>query len=100
MHLASNLKKLRHRLGDSQEEFGKRLGFGRSVIGKWETGLSEPTVAVLLALEDLAGVPFRRLANEPLADGDFLLDGSPAKDLVAELADLKGRVEVLEKSAR
>lgn len=95
MNLSKNIEILRRTLGDSQQAFGKRFGLGRSVVGKWESGTSEPSVAVLLALEDLSGVPFRRLVEEPLSHGDFVLNGQKA-GLRAELEDLKRRVERLE----
>ncbi|MCF8245512.1 MAG: helix-turn-helix domain-containing protein [Saprospiraceae bacterium] len=96
MSLGKNIELLRKWLGDSQLEFGKRFGLGRSVVGKWESGISEPSVSVLLVLEDLSGVPFRRLASEALSRADLFGGEGKGLDVAGEMADLKRRVERLE----
>jgi transcriptional regulator with XRE-family HTH domain len=95
-YLGKNIELVRRWLRESQTEFGTRLGVKRSAIGKWESGLSEPPVSALLSLEELSGVPFRRLASELLALSDLDTGEGKRMDLRGEIDELKRRVEQLE----
>lgn len=49
MVIATNqrIRKLRRELDLTQQEFAERIGVSRANIGKYETGISEPSAAVL-----------------------------------------------------
>jgi transcriptional regulator with XRE-family HTH domain len=70
-YLAQKLLKIRKTLdgGLSQEEIVKRLRvvkLNRTYISKYETGVLEPPLKVLLRYADLAGVYLEVLANDEL----------------------------------
>ena len=70
-YLAQKLFKIRKTLngGLSQEEMVKRLRVGklnRTYISKYETGVLEPPLKVLLRYADLAGVYLDVLASDEL----------------------------------
>lgn len=43
-------KELRRQLGLSQEEFGKRIGIGKSAVSKLENGENEPSEQTILSI--------------------------------------------------
>jgi transcriptional regulator with XRE-family HTH domain len=76
-YLAQKLLKIRKTLdgGLSQEEMVKRLRVGklnRTYISKYETGVLEPPLKVLLRYADLAGVYLDVLADDGLELPDEL----------------------------
>lgn len=58
----------RRRCGISQEELGARLNVSRQAVSKWETDLSVPDMAHLLALSREFSVPLSDLTATPEAD--------------------------------
>jgi transcriptional regulator with XRE-family HTH domain len=70
--LAQKLIQIRRTIdgGLSQEELVKRLGLERSIdrtyISKYETGILEPPLRVLLRYADLAGVHLEVIADDDL----------------------------------
>lgn len=44
------IKELRQQLGLSQEEFGKRIGIGKSAVSKHENGENEPSEQTILSI--------------------------------------------------
>lgn len=44
------IKELRRQLGLSQEEFGKRIGIGKSAVSKLENGENEPSEQTILSI--------------------------------------------------
>jgi transcriptional regulator with XRE-family HTH domain len=76
--LAQKLVNIRRTIdgGLSQEELVKRLGLKSSIdrtyISKYETGVIEPPLRVLLRYADLAGVHLEVLANDDLELPDKL----------------------------
>jgi transcriptional regulator with XRE-family HTH domain len=71
MHLSENLQSLRKRWKESQDDFGRRFGFGRGAVGKWEAGESEPPLAAMVEMERLSGVSILRLVTQELRADDF-----------------------------
>lgn len=77
-YLAQKLLKIRKRIdgGLSQEEMVKRLGLGsrlnRTYISKYENGVLEPSLKVLLRYAELAGVYLDVLADDELELPDKL----------------------------
>ncbi len=59
--LASNLRKLRKRIGLSQEELAARLGLNRGNIASYENGTAEPKLCNLLKISELFGVSIHDL---------------------------------------
>jgi transcriptional regulator with XRE-family HTH domain len=49
------IRALREGLGLSQAEFAARLGVTKQAVSRWETGLSEPSVAHLVKLVNVTG---------------------------------------------
>jgi len=76
--LARKLIQIRRTIdgGLSQEEMVKRLGLERSIdrtyISKYETGVIEPPLRVLLRYADLAGVHLQVIADDDLELPDKL----------------------------
>lgn len=66
MYLSKNLETIRKHLRENQSEFGERYGVGRSAVSKWEAGENEPPLRVLMALEELTGVPITRMLRDEL----------------------------------
>jgi transcriptional regulator with XRE-family HTH domain len=68
--LAEKLLKIRVALGISQPEIVKRLGVEGEItfkqISKYETGLREPTLLILLQYARIAGVSMESLADDKL----------------------------------
>lgn len=64
MALHDNLKKLRNRMGMSQELVAEQLGISRQAVTKWESGQSKPNAKNLQALAQLYQVS----SEELLAD--------------------------------
>lgn len=77
-HLAQKLLKIRQTIdgGLSQEEMVRRLGLGRRInrtyISKYENGVLEPSLKVLLRYAELAGVYLDVLADDELELPDKL----------------------------
>jgi transcriptional regulator with XRE-family HTH domain len=101
-YLAQNLLKIRKTIdgGLSQEEMVKRLGlpwkknFNRTYISKYEQGVLEPPLSVLLAYARLISITGRGEFLEALIDdGLEIPDDLPAAPAYGELKDLsKGKV--------
>ena len=51
----TEIRKLRERLGMTQEQFAGRLGTARETVARWEIGANAPVGLYLKALKDLAG---------------------------------------------
>ena len=69
-NLHSKLLEIRLRLGDSQNGMLRRLGlddeFKREYVSKWERGLLEPPLHVLLAYSDAANIFLEVLVRDIL----------------------------------
>jgi transcriptional regulator with XRE-family HTH domain len=68
--LAEKLLRIRVALGISQPELVKRLGVEGEItfkqISKYETGLREPTLLILLEYARIAGVSMESLADDKM----------------------------------
>lgn len=53
-YTAEQIRELRESLGESQTEFGKRLGYTQVHVSYLETGKKKPTKVLMLALETIA----------------------------------------------
>jgi transcriptional regulator with XRE-family HTH domain len=51
MELRARLKAVRLALGESQREFGDRIGVGEVQYNRWETGVRNPSRAAKIMLE-------------------------------------------------
>ncbi len=49
-----DIKRLRERLGMTQEQFAERLGVARETVARWEIGANAPRGLSLKALKELA----------------------------------------------
>lgn len=59
--LGETLKELRMKCNMTQEFVAEAIGVSRQAVSKWETGLSDPSTANLLALAKLYGVSAEEL---------------------------------------
>lgn len=66
--LADIIKKTRNDLGKSQEEFGKLFNppAAKSIISRWEKGVSVPSKNRLEKISNLSGIPIHLLKNTNL----------------------------------
>jgi transcriptional regulator with XRE-family HTH domain len=72
----------------SQGELARRIGVGRTRLGKWETGEHAPPIAHLVALKEVFGVSLDELVNGGVKE--------PAVALTAEeVAGAEKAIEVL-----
>lgn len=76
------IKELRQQLGLSQEEFGKRIGIGKSAVSKHENGENEPSEQTILSICREFRVNYFWLTE---GKGDVFV-GTP-KTVVDELAE-------------
>ena len=63
--LASNLRRLRRKSGDSQEAFALRFGFDRTHISGMERGVRNPTILVVERLAAALDVEPEDLLRRP-----------------------------------
>ena len=75
MYLAKNLRYLRLKSGFSQDYLAEQLGYkSYTTIQKWETGVAEPSLAVLDKLAKLYGYDLHELYAIDLESGQSLRD--------------------------
>jgi repressor LexA len=75
MYLAKNLRYLRLKSGFSQDYLAEQLGYkSYTTIQKWETGVAEPSLAVLDKLAKLYGYDIHELYATDLESGQSLRD--------------------------
>ena len=68
MTFSNNLRFLRKKFGYSQEFIAEKLGYKSfTTIQKWESGVSEPSVAKLKMLADLFHISMDELLNVDLS---------------------------------
>jgi len=63
MKFQSNLKKIRKRIGLSQQKLADDLGVVQGCIGNWETGRREPKVSDIIKLSNVLGVSTNELTG-------------------------------------
>ncbi len=54
MFTANDIRALRLAMGNTQAEFGEKLGVPVSTVSNWETGRSHPRFAAMAKLNELA----------------------------------------------
>ena len=64
-----NIRKYRKAAGLSQEDFAMRLSVVRQTVSKWEKGLSEPDVHMLLKIAEVLDIPVIELLGSGNATG-------------------------------
>lgn len=64
-HLGRNVASLRHARGWSQAQFGRMAGLPRSTVTQIESGDSNPSLKILLALASALHVPLEELLAPP-----------------------------------
>jgi DNA-binding XRE family transcriptional regulator len=64
--LSKNLKKLRHKLGISQEHLSAMIGIKRPTYSAYEEYRSEPNIKTIIALSALFGVTIDDLLTKEL----------------------------------
>lgn len=84
--LANNIKKIRKDLGLTMEEFGKKFKHEahKSIVSKWEKGLTKPSNERLKEIADLGNISINQLLY-----GDFLgeLQSISSKEVINILND-------------
>ena len=66
MSLGNKIKEIRINEGLTLEQFGNILGTSKSVVSKWERGVTKPNKARLKHIADLAGISATELLSKPL----------------------------------
>ncbi len=89
-NLADNLRYLRARRELTQAQLAKRAGLPRTTVANAETGLANPTLAVLSALADALQLSIEELLSTPQASCRLYPKGS----LPLEKKGRGGKVEV------
>ena len=64
MTLGEKLKFLRERVGLTQQELGRIIGYNFRVVSKWEKDLSIPNAKVAYQLANVFGEPIENILNE------------------------------------
>ncbi len=76
--LANNIRYLRKKNNFSQEFVAEKLGYKTyTTIQKWETGVSEPSIAKLKEFADLVGVDVNDIINTNMEIDDLSLPNIP-----------------------
>ena len=70
--IASRIKGVRKKAGDTQFSLAERLGVAQRTVSNWETGINEPPYVMLIKIADIYGVTT-----------DYLLDRAPLPNLYA-----------------
>lgn len=76
--LGNKIKEIRINEGLTLEQFGNILGTSKSVVSKWERGVTKPNKARLKHIADLAEMSVTELLSKPLSQYS-------SKELLAEL---------------
>ena len=66
MIVARNIKRLRKKMGLSQQQLADALGFWQTNITGWETGRNEPSLFSLILLADFFGVTLDELCKKEI----------------------------------
>lgn len=74
MYYSKNLRYLRLRRKSTQSDIGKHLGIGKTAIGAYESGETEPPIHKLEALGKLFDVDLPTLMFADLSKGESYLD--------------------------
>jgi transcriptional regulator with XRE-family HTH domain len=61
--ISAKIKAMRDQLGWSQVELSRRMSLTQPTISDWESGKKLPTVANLIRLAELFGMPFSALVD-------------------------------------
>jgi len=72
MYLASNLKFLRKKTGQTQDALGSAANIGRTTIANYEAGISEPNLETLLTFSNLFGISLDELLSKNMAQNPLL----------------------------
>lgn len=106
MYLKENIRFIRkEHLQQTQEKFAETFGVTRQTISQYEGGYAQPDIEFLLKLEEISGVPFRKICLKKLRAEDFaiVLSTSNEDRLVKwneepgeYKVELEGRVKKLE----
>lgn len=64
--LGNKIKEIRINEGLTLEQFGNILGTSKSVVFKWERGVTKPNKARLKHIADLDGISVTELLSKPL----------------------------------
>lgn len=71
-YFGSNIRYLRKKAGMGQDELADLLGYKSfTTIQKWESGVTEPTLSILLKLSKLFNVDMDDLAKKDLQYGEI-----------------------------
>ena len=111
MSLAENIRIVRKKWSENQDDFSNRLGMTRSNLSRIESGEVELSLSNCRLLSELTGISMNRLMDERLRledipplpvgeGGEKFLDRSESKEVVVEgelgdLADLRNLVAVV-----
>jgi transcriptional regulator with XRE-family HTH domain len=85
MYLPQNIKYIRFRLNENQEEFGNRFGVSAVSVSKWESGTNEMGVRMLLLLEDISGYTISDMCRKDLQLDAAVRAGISLKELQIQL---------------
>lgn len=98
LYLGKNIRFLRKRKGWTQEDLANRIGKKKSIIGNYEKGVTEPSLAILMRLGELFGVYWAYLV-------DCDLSGEQQSSLVSDeiqrqIGEYRRQIERLEQENR
>ncbi len=71
MSLSENIRLVRKKWGENQDEFSRRFGMTRSNLSRIESGEFELSVANSVLLSKLTGISINRLFEEVLEEGEI-----------------------------
>lgn len=70
--IASNIKFFREQKKWTQKELAEGMNISRSVIAKWESGISTPDIKSLVVLSKTFGISIDQIIGLQTVTGDFL----------------------------
>lgn len=82
--MGSFIAELRKEKGMTQKELADRLFISAKAVSKWETGVSVPSVDILLPLADILGISVTELLKSERIKNDLSLDKQNVEELVRQ----------------
>jgi len=99
--LAENLKYLRHKHKESQQDLASAMGLPRTTLGDYERGKTEPNIAMLIKLAKHYKLKIDELINTKLSNKDLEIIRNKDLRVLAITVDQqnKGNIELVDSKA-
>ena len=99
--LADNIRYLRKKMGQSQQEMSVAIGVARTTVADYERGHSEPNITTLIRIAEVLGRSVDDLVRHKITHEDYEVAKSPELKVLAITVDAQqnGNIELVESKA-